>query len=142
MKIALTSQNRKTITGHAGKCRKFWIYEIDGQQVGNKTLLELAMEETFHESHGSGPHPLDGVDVLISGGMGEGLNRRLAGMHIRAVVTPETDLDKAVSAFLDGSLALGQAEAHDHDHHDHHGHGGAKGQHRAALVAFPSIDKA
>ncbi|MCX7144523.1 MAG: ArsR family transcriptional regulator [Proteobacteria bacterium] len=28
MTIAVTSQDRKTITGHAGKCRKFWIYDI------------------------------------------------------------------------------------------------------------------
>jgi predicted Fe-Mo cluster-binding NifX family protein len=131
MKIALTSQNRKTITGHTGKCRKFWIYEVDGQQVASKTLLELSIKETFHESHGAGPYPLDGVDVLISGGMGQGLTRRLAGMHIKAVVTPETDLDKAVAAFQNGSLALGQAEAHDGDHHHHgHDHGAGNHQHR------------
>jgi hypothetical protein len=29
MKIAVTSQNRKTITSHAGKCRKFWVYEVE-----------------------------------------------------------------------------------------------------------------
>ncbi len=29
MKIAVTSQNRKTITDHAGKCRKFWLFDID-----------------------------------------------------------------------------------------------------------------
>lgn len=142
MKIAVTSQNRKSVTGHAGKCRKFWIYEVDGQQIGSKTLLELSIKETFHESHGSDPHPLDGVDVLISCGMGQGLSRRLAGMHIKAVVTPETDLDKAVAAFQDGSLVLGPADAHDgdHHHHDHH-HGGAKRQHRAAMIAFPTTNK-
>ncbi len=43
MKIAVTSQNRKTITGHAGKCRKFWTYEIDHKEIVNKTLLELAV---------------------------------------------------------------------------------------------------
>ncbi len=25
MKIAVASQNRKTVTAHAGKCRKFWL---------------------------------------------------------------------------------------------------------------------
>lgn len=42
MKIAVTSQNRKTITEHAGKCRKFWIDEIDDKTVVRKTMLELA----------------------------------------------------------------------------------------------------
>ena len=36
MKIAVTSQNRKTVTGHAGKCRKFWIYEVEGSAVISK----------------------------------------------------------------------------------------------------------
>lgn len=39
MKIAVTSQNRKTITGHAGKCLKFWLYESDDKTILKKTLL-------------------------------------------------------------------------------------------------------
>ena len=51
MKIAVTSQNRKIITGHAGKCRKFWIYETDDQTIVNKTLLELAQAVTPELQH-------------------------------------------------------------------------------------------
>jgi predicted Fe-Mo cluster-binding NifX family protein len=51
MRIAVASQNRKTVTGHAGKCRKFWIYDTDGAEVLGKILLELPMEQSFHESH-------------------------------------------------------------------------------------------
>lgn len=88
MKIAVT---RKTITGHAGICRKFWIYEIDDKKIVNKTLLELALEQSFHESHAAGPHPLDRINALISGGAGQGLIRRLNNMGIQCLVTPETD---------------------------------------------------
>ena len=45
MKIAVTSQNRRTITEHAGKCRKFWVYDIEQGQVTGKTLLELPIEQ-------------------------------------------------------------------------------------------------
>ena len=100
MKIAVISQNRKTITGHAGKCRKFWTYEIDHKEIVNKTLLELALEQTFHESHAAEPYPLDGIDVMISGGAGQGLIRRLNNMGIQGLVTHETDPDAAVAAFL------------------------------------------
>lgn len=113
MKIAVTSQNRKTITGHAGKCRKFWIYEIVDKKIVNKTLLELALEQSFHESHAAGSHPLDGVNVLISGGAGHGLIRRLNNMGIQGLVTPEADPDSAVAAFLNNTLKLGQAESHE-----------------------------
>ena len=119
MRIAVTSQNRKTITGHAGRCRKFWLYELDGKTILDKTLLELALEQSLHESHGAGPHPLDGVDVLICGGAGQGLIRRLERMGIRGLVTTETEPDSAVADFLNGTLKLGQAESHS-GHGEHH----------------------
>ncbi len=124
MKIAVTSQNRKTITGHAGKCRKFWIYDVVGHTVIARSLLELPLEQSFHESHGQ-PHPLDDANVLICGGMGQGLVQRLKAKGIEGLVTTETDPDCAVDAYLKGTLPLGAPEAHDygHDHHhDHHHH--------------------
>ena len=78
MKIAVTSQNRREITEHAGRCRKFWIYEIENNQVASKTLLELPKEQSFHESSPHEAHPLDEVAVLISASMGQGMLRRLA----------------------------------------------------------------
>lgn len=56
MKIAVTSQNRKTVTGHAGRCLKFWVYDTVGAEVRSKTLLELPIEQSFHTTHGA-PHP-------------------------------------------------------------------------------------
>lgn len=121
MKIAVTSQNRKTITSHAGKCRKFWVYETRHAEVVDKRLLELPLEQSFHASTQDTPHPLDGVNVLISGGMGSGLWQRLKRKGILAVSTGETDPDRAVATWLDGSLkerpAQGQCPPHP-------GHGG------------------
>lgn len=123
MKIAVTSQNRKTVTGHAGKCRKFWIYEIDSSLVLHKTLLELPLEQSFHESGHGAPHLLDDVNVLISGGMGQSLQFRLKQKGIQAVATPETDPDRAVAAWLAGELEELPAEAHEHEHGHGHHHG-------------------
>ncbi|MBF0449123.1 MAG: nitrogen fixation protein [Magnetococcales bacterium] len=100
MKIAITSQNKHSVTGHAGKCRKFWVYQIVDGKTSSKELLELPMEQSFHASSPQEPHPLDEIQVLITGGMGEGLRRRMAVKNIQAVVTEETDLDKAVEQFL------------------------------------------
>ncbi len=122
MKIAVASQNRKTVTGHAGKCRRFWIYQVEESQVTGRTMLELALEQTFHESHGAGIHPLTGVNVLICGGMGSGLQRRLAGMSIEGLSTSETDLDAAVQAYLEGRLPILPPEAHEHGHDHEHEH--------------------
>jgi len=119
MKIAVTSQDRHTVTGHAGKCRNFLVYEVDGQTVLRKTLIELPMAQSLHESHGAAPHPLDGIGVLISGGAGPGLIRRLNNLGIQALVTLETEPDSAVTAFLNGTLKLEQGECHE-GHGEHH----------------------
>jgi predicted Fe-Mo cluster-binding NifX family protein len=117
MKIAVASQNRKTVTGHAGKCRKFWVFEVDAKAIVNKSLLDLPIEQSLHAFRGPGPHPLQGAKALITGGMGDGLARRLAGMGIEALVTSEVDPDQAAAAWLAGTLPLGQPHAH--GHHDH-----------------------
>jgi len=134
MKIAITSQNRKTITEHAGMCRKFWVYDIQNQQIVSKALLELDKEHSFHESaHAVGPqaaHPLDGADVLIAGSAGSGLQVRLGKRGIQVLVTTETDPDQAVAAWLAGKLPLVTTPPHDcdshhgdgHEHHHDHNH--------------------
>ena len=129
MKIAVASQNRRTIMEHAGRCRNFWIYETEQDKVVRKELLELPKEQSFHDSSPHASHPLDEVQVLIAGGMGHGLSHRLTHKGIVGVVTPETDPDRAVAAYLDGSLAVLPPGSHDHDHGHGHGHGHG-GQHR------------
>lgn len=117
MLIAVSSQNRRTITGHAGKCRRFLVYQVEDNQVTGRQLLELPLEQTFHGRQGHGPHLLDGVNALISGGMGSGLYARLRQRGIDGLVTDETDPDRAVAAYLEGRLATRPPELHHgHDH--------------------------
>lgn len=125
MQIAVTSQNRKTITEHAGRCRKFWIYDIEEGTVKDKHLVELGIEQSFHASH-SLAEPLSGVTVLISASMGAGLHQRLTSYGVQPVITMEENPDAAVAAFLDNKLELvimdNEQHCHDHDNH-HQGHG-------------------
>lgn len=103
LRIAVTSQNRKQITEHAGKCRKFWIYETRGQTVVSKTLLELPLEQSLHASAGDDKHPLAPIDLLITGSIGDGLRQRLADLGIETIVTMETDPDAVVDRLLAAS---------------------------------------
>jgi predicted Fe-Mo cluster-binding NifX family protein len=121
MKVAVTSQNRREVTGHAGRCRNFWVYDVDDGIVVDSTLVELPKESSFHDSSPHAPHALDGVEVLISGGMGDGLRVRLARRGIEALVTTERDPERAVAAWLAGCLPPGEPREHSHgvDHvHD------------------------
>lgn len=101
MKIAVTSQDRSTITDHAGRCRAFWIYDTEYADIRAKRLLELPNEEGFHDAL---PQPLRGINVLISGGMASTLRYRLKQQGVQAVTTMESDPDRAVSAWLNGTL--------------------------------------
>jgi predicted Fe-Mo cluster-binding NifX family protein len=114
MKIAVASQNRKEITGHTGRCRKFWIYTIDNDVIAAKEMLELPKEQSFHESSRWEPSPLDDVQVLIAGGMGTGLARRLQEKNIHGLITKETNPDQAVEDFLNGTLKTEPFEPHEH----------------------------
>lgn len=116
MKIAVTSQNRKTITEHAGRCRKFWVFNIENNKIIDKELIELPKEQAFHESSPHDPHPLDDIDVLITGGMGQGLIMRLEQKSINGLLTKESNPEKAVLLFLNGSLKSGLPHQHHHEH--------------------------
>jgi predicted Fe-Mo cluster-binding NifX family protein len=108
--IAVCSQNRKTVTEHAGKCRKFWVYQIEQGEVTSKTLLELPLEQSFHAASPDEPHPLDKVDVVIGATMGDGLKQRLAARGITGVVTDIESPDEAVAVFVARVLGARQAE--------------------------------
>lgn len=104
MKIAVASQDRRHITGHTGRCHKFLIYQVANGKILSKELLELPTELSFHRTSPQEPHPLDDVAVMITGGIGQGLARRLANKGIMSVITTRTDPDGAVSAYLNGHL--------------------------------------
>jgi predicted Fe-Mo cluster-binding NifX family protein len=101
MKIAVTSQNRATVSDHAGRCRSFWVYETEYADVREKHLVELGDGQGFH---GNLPGPLAGINVLISGGMASALRYHLKQQGVQAVTTREGDPDRAVAAWLNGTL--------------------------------------
>ena len=120
MQIAITSQNRRTITEHAGKCRNFWLYDIENEQIAGKRLVELAMEESFHASHSGLPVPLAGINTLITGSMGSNLFRRLLDLGVQPLLACEEDPDRAVADFLAGCLLTRSPAFACADHHHPH----------------------
>lgn len=126
MRIAVTSQNFRTITGHAGKSRRFLVFEAAaGAAPREVERLDLPKEMSFHAFHGEGTHPVDGVDAVITGSCGAGFARRLLGRGIRVAVTEMQDPLAAVRAYAEGRLAAVDPEqmAGHHDNHHHHSHG-------------------
>lgn len=117
MKIGITSQNLRTITGHAGKTRRFLVYELDPAQGSIQPLapLELPKEMSLHAYHGPGRHPVADLDVLITAGCGEGFAKRMGNMGVRLLVTGESDPMTAVRAVANGApLPPPLPQAHQH----------------------------
>ncbi len=113
MKIGVTSQNFRTVTGHAGKARRFLLYERDAS--GNPMesgRLDLPKDQSMHEFRGQ-DHPTDGLDVIITGGCGQGFISRMFSRGIRVIPTAETDPVAAVRAVLAGD-PLPPPEPHEH----------------------------
>ncbi|GBE09473.1 dinitrogenase iron-molybdenum cofactor [bacterium BMS3Abin12] len=106
MKIAVASQNRRNVTDHTGRCRRFWVYEIEHGRIVRKDLRELPISGSLHETPAGAPHALDDADVLIAGGMGMGVRRKLDARGITGVVTAGADPDAAVAAYLAGTPTL------------------------------------
>lgn len=129
-RIAVTSSNFRTVTGHAGKTRRFLVFEADGTTPPREVeRLDLPAEQSIHEFRGGEAHPLQQVRALITGGAGGGFIRRMATWGVQVALTEEADPVTAVQAFVRGELLPVAPEAAvDHHHHDHdHGGGGHHG---------------
>jgi predicted Fe-Mo cluster-binding NifX family protein len=101
MKIGVTSQNFRSVTGHAGKTRRFLVYESQQSEIRELERLDLPKEMSMHEFRGD-RHPLDGLDVLITGSCGQGFARRMAAKGVLVIATAETDPLKAVTGVVAG----------------------------------------
>ena len=113
MKIGVTSQNFRTITGHAGKTRRFLVFSQDPEGcIVEVDRLDLPKTMSMHEFRGS-DHPIDELDVLITGGCGNGFKRRMASRGVRVIETSETDPEKAAKAVY-SDTPLPEAEPHAH----------------------------
>jgi predicted Fe-Mo cluster-binding NifX family protein len=121
MKIAMPTDDRKTLATHFGRAAEFAVYETG---EGDATLSEFRPNVHVHggerDRQGAGRHQgagggadfeqgLAGVDVLICRGMGRRAEEACAGMGIRVVFTNEGGLDDTAKKFARGELAEGEA---------------------------------
>jgi predicted Fe-Mo cluster-binding NifX family protein len=113
MKIAVASDDGKTIASHLGRVRGFIIYEIGPGQVRRGQYLENTF--TGHArglsgaGHGADRHgpileALKGCKAVIAHGMGRRIHDDLTAAGIEAYVVDESDPDVALEAYLRGAL--------------------------------------
>ena len=101
MKIAVTSQNFRTVTGHAGKTRKFLVFEADGAGgLAEVDRISLPKENAIHAHPPGAPHPLDEVDFVITSGCGQGFVNKMAARGVRVWISEREDPREAAAELL------------------------------------------
>ncbi len=128
MKIALITDDGKTISQHFGRAPYYLVLTIEEGKIINRELRNKLGHNQFsgqphaaahtEESHGAG-HGLDAAShdkhasmaeaiadcqALLCGGMGMGAYESMRRLNIQPVVTNLRDIDAAAQAFIDGKL--------------------------------------
>ncbi|MTI14447.1 NifB/NifX family molybdenum-iron cluster-binding protein [Sansalvadorimonas verongulae] len=117
-RIVVTTQNRRTVTGYAARCRNHQVFIVqpERKRIVSCEVHELFKNETWFDTESGQAHPFDEMDVLITAGMGSGLQAELANRGIEGLVTTEKDPKLAVKMYLRGTLPQAEiAEFHDTD---------------------------
>ncbi len=100
MRVAVATQDYRTVGGHAGQARRWLVFDAAPEQPPTLVeQVELTREQVFHHWRNEGPHPLDGIAAVIAASAGEGFIRRMEKRGVAAAMTGETDPCKAVAAW-------------------------------------------
>ena len=112
MKIAISS-DRGMVTQHFGHCEHFHIYEVDGKKV-------VSSEKVKNPGHRPGFLPVflheQGVNVIISGGMGGGAIEIFNEKNIEVIIGAQGELENTINSYLSGELKSTGSVCHDHMH--------------------------
>jgi predicted Fe-Mo cluster-binding NifX family protein len=101
--IAIATRNHATVSGHAGQSREWLVYEcIPDQPLPAPQSVSLSKEQVLHHFDDSGPHPLDGVEIVIAGSAGDGFVRHMQKRGAHVLLTGETDPEAALRKILAG----------------------------------------
>jgi predicted Fe-Mo cluster-binding NifX family protein len=123
MKIAVISDDGKTISQHFGRALFYMVYTVaDGKivdremrdKLGHNQFSAMGPEEHHHEQHGLDDASHDkhtqmagsiaDCQVLICGGMGMGAYESMRRLNIQPIVTDMVDIEAAAQAYVNGKL--------------------------------------
>lgn len=133
MRIAFASADGVRIFDHFGRTPAFTILDVESGQVTHRSTRRNdfthhahrsseAHDERDHASRGHGDMigALKDCQVVISRGMGRRAWEDLRAAGIEMIVTDEVEIDRAVAAYLAGTLMDRTDRLHDHGHGQSH----------------------
>lgn len=125
MKVAVATNDKKTVAGHVGRCKAFLVYETEGSKILNKAIrinsfthhgqhLDHGEEHHRHQSEGQrhGHHNLiEGLkdcEALIFNHGGWRLIEDFKAHNIKPILTDENIAEDAVLKYLTGDLIVNE----------------------------------
>jgi predicted Fe-Mo cluster-binding NifX family protein len=131
MKIAVITDDGKTVSQHFGYAPYYLVFTIEGKKVVGQEQRDKAGHHNLggghhEEQHVQGqPHGLDAASqskhatmmdnisdcqLLIAGGMGYGAYQSLKSRNIDVIITDVENIAEAVQLYLEGKLVNLQEE--------------------------------
>ncbi len=106
MKIAIATKDWQTVSGHAGKARYWLLYDLQPGKTGAPlpvpARIELTHDQLPHYFQDDGPHPLDGVEIVVAASAGDGFVRHMKKRGAEVLLTGETDPAAALTRIISG----------------------------------------
>jgi predicted Fe-Mo cluster-binding NifX family protein len=132
VKVAVITDDGRTISQHFGRAPFFLVATVEDGRVLSTEMRQKAGHHTFAQTnephHGqAGQHGFDPASqgrhvamlaaiqdcqVVLAGGMGQGMLVQLQAAGIRPVLTEIQDIHEALRALIDGSLVDRSERAH------------------------------
>lgn len=123
MKIAVISDDGKTISQHFGRAPYYIVCTIENNEVIHREQRDKlghnnftheehdedhganhGMDEEHHNRHAQMAGSISDCQVLICGGMGMGAYESMRRLNITPFVTDIRDIDTAVNQYVKGTL--------------------------------------
>jgi len=124
MRVAVVTDDGKTVSSHFGRATHFLVATVEDGKIIGRELREKVGHGRFanepHDAepsgrpHGMGLHaqarhgqmlePIADCEALLCGGMGYGAYENVKQRGIRPVVTEIPDVDQAVLAYAEGRI--------------------------------------
>lgn len=121
MKIAVVTDDGKTISQHFGRARYFSVVKLENGEIITKELREKAGHHSFayhgqgaggrhgfepgsYDKHVSMAQAIEDCQVVIAGGMGYGAYEFLRSTGKEVIATDAMAIDDAIELYLKGKL--------------------------------------
>ena len=124
MKIAVITEDGKTISQHFGRAPYYVVVTVENGQVVDRELrsklghVQFAdqphaadvpgqphgMDATSHNKHLMMSEVIADCEALLCGGMGMGAYQSMVARGIKPVVTDHMDIEQAVRDYVDGKI--------------------------------------